>query len=122
MSTSDEYMLIPAKDLKAGMFLDLEDDPFASMISSSAGPQEREDFKSTHEMLIYEYAIVAEVEQEDAATTVVHCELISFACPPYHQVKVATHAWADESDNAQHGMTQEQFTAAFNVGNTADNN
>lgn len=122
MSTEDEYMHLPASQLKAGMFLDLEGDPFASMIPSSAGPKEREDDMATLEALIYEYAIVNEIKQEDPATTVVHCEQISFACPPYHRVKVATHAWTDESDIAQHDMTQEQFVAAFNIGNTADNN
>lgn len=125
MSTDDEtypHAFIPASQLKPGMFLDLEGDPFATMTRPGAAEQEYEDNQATIEALLYEYAVVTEVVQETPATTVVHCEQISFACPPYHRVKVATHAWVDESDTAQHGMTQEQFVAAFDIGNTADNN
>ena len=99
----DEYMRIPAKDLKVGMFIDLEGDPFATMNRPGADEQEKEDNAATVEMLLYEYAIVTEVVEEDAATIVVNCEQIAFACPPYHRVKVATHAYEDESGRSQNG-------------------
>jgi hypothetical protein len=127
MSTDDEldtdkYMLIPASQLKPGMFIDLEDDPFATTSRPGASEQEIIDNQSTIKMLLYEYAVVSEVEEETPDCVVIHSELISFACPPYHRIKVATHIAEMPDGGVNNNMSREQWMAMFDIDNTADNN
>lgn len=75
---------LPARSVKEGMYLDLEDDSYATIPCS----EECDDCDSTISSFEFEYQFVESVEFQNINTVVINCASVSFGCPPNHKVRV----------------------------------
>jgi len=80
--------MLPADQIKEGMYLDLEGDEFAELIAEDASDQHRADSESVIASFQKEYQFVEAVERETVTCVRIDCANVSFGCPPKHMLKV----------------------------------